>query len=157
MNLKIIDMLKKPVEGNYFWKIALYYKDKKVDEKSSQFLIYFIPEKPVILEPPPGSKLNLLKLNSFNFRWKPVMGVNYYEIQIQKNNKTLFKGTTKDSYFLFVNLNLLQDGLHNFSIQSVRQIQNQIIKSEVSNINFFVSYEIQNIPEFLTPDKIIIE
>ncbi|GIX43375.1 MAG: sigma factor regulatory protein FecR [Leptospiraceae bacterium] len=152
-----IQLLKK--EGQYQWIIEVLNKNdnKKLLEKKSQFYIYYSPVKTQILRPYNNQTINLLNRNSILLQWKRTPYTDYYEYEIYKNGQLIYKNQTKLNYVNFNLLTLLGIGIFDLKVYSVKKINQKEYKSDPDISRFILEYKLNKKPEFLTPDKIIIE
>lgn len=148
-------------EGIYFWKIEVYNKsdNKKLpfDEKVSSFYLYHYPQKTIVMKPQNNQKINLLKEDKITFLWNKTKYTDYYEYEIYKNGELITKNKTNQNYFILNQIPLLGIGIYDVKIYSIRNIHQSVFKSEPETVRFLLEYTIDKKPEFLTPEKIIIE
>jgi len=157
--IKIIstNILKK--EGEYFWKIEIINKndDRKLNEKISNFFVYHYPEKTKMIQPTNNQAINLIKMNNLVLQWQKTNYTDFYYIEIYKNGERIYNEKSNQNTFNFKQLNLLGIGVVDLKIYSVRVIDKIEYKSEPEVCRIILEYKLDKKPEFLTPDKIIIE
>jgi hypothetical protein len=157
--IKIIstNILKK--EGEYFWKIEIINKndDRKLNEKISNFFVYHYPEKTKMIQPTNNQAINLIKRNNLVLQWQKTNYTDFYYIEIYKNGERVYNDKSNQNTFNFKQLNLLGIGVVDLKIYSVRVIDKIEYKSEPEVCRIILEYKLDKKPEFLTPDKIIIE
>jgi hypothetical protein len=157
--IKIIstNILKK--EGEYFWKIEIINKndDRKLNEKISNFFVYHYPEKTKMIQPTNNQAINLIKMNNLVLQWQKTNYTDFYYIEIYKNGERVYNEKSNRNILNFKQLNLLGIGVVDLKIYSVRVIDKIEYKSEPEVCRIILEYKLDKKPEFLTPDKIIIE
>jgi len=81
----------------------------------------------------------------------------FYYIEIYKNGERIYNEKSNQNILNFKQLNLLGIGVVDLKIYSVRVIDKIEYKSEPEVCRIILEYKLDKKPEFLTPDKIIIE
>jgi hypothetical protein len=109
------------------------------------------------MKPQNNQKINLLKEDKITFLWNKTKYTDYYEYEIYKNGELITKNKTNQNYFILNQIPLLGIGIYDVKIYSIRNIHQSVFKSEPETVRFLLEYTIDKKPEFLTPEKIIIE
>ncbi len=144
-------------EGLYYWKLEALSNNNKIKEKTNKFFVYNYPEKTFILEPNTNKNINLNEVDSIVIKWKKSNFTDFYILEFYKNGEFVFRDKTKKTIYELKNLNKQGIGLFDVYIYSARIINQQEFKSEPEKIRFVFSYKIEKKPEFITPDKILID
>jgi hypothetical protein len=84
--------------GVYFYQIRAYDRLKRPGKWTEPKPLVVMPAPPKLTQPEDGGKIVLYDAGAgADFEWKPVKGVNGYEIEIKKDGKTAVKKTVSDS------------------------------------------------------------
>lgn len=144
-------------EGIIYWKVIAVDKNKEVAESVSFFKIYNLPEKPKFLQPIPNQTFDVGQINKIIFHWTKTKFTDYYEFEILKQDQTVEKLNLKANILEYDPFRKLNIGKFRGKIQSIRQVDKEILKSEEATIDFFIEQKLNKKPEFLTPEKIFVE
>lgn len=146
-------------EGVIYWKVIAIdkNKNKEVAESISSFKIYNLPEKPKFLQPFPNQTFDITQINKIIFQWTKTKFTDYYEFEILKQDQTIEKFNLKTNVLEYDPFKKLNIGKFRGKIQSIREVEKEILKSEETTIDFFIEQKINKKPEFLTPEKIFVE
>ncbi|MCS7204967.1 MAG: FecR family protein [Leptospiraceae bacterium] len=146
-------------EGEYFWRVDIRKLNTNdvLDTQSSKFFMYFLPKPTRIIIPKNNETFNLLSVNQISIQWERAKHVDYYEYELLKAGTPILKNRTNQNQVVLTNLEDFGIGVYDFRVKGVRKIQERIIPTNEVGVRFVLEYQIQSKPEFLTPERIVIE
>lgn len=109
-------------EGDFFWRVRLLSEDNIDISKSDTYSYSLLNIKdPIILYPNNNEKIDMSKSEELTFKWERDPKVYLYIIEINDSyGRSILKSTkTNNNYYIFKDINKLEEGSFSWNIQSI--------------------------------------
>ncbi len=125
-------------EGDYYWRVKLL-SEEGIELSKSDIYLYSLDniKDPIIISPKDYEKIDMSKTDEITLKWEKDPKVSSYNIEINDSyGKAILKSKINSNYFVFKDINKLEEGSFTWNIQSVYKKNDIESFSNKINSNF---------------------